>query len=282
MSKFRCPDCSNEYDKLISLSLHFRKAHNKTAKDLFVALKYKGIEPACKCGCGEQVKFLDVSRGFSDYVWGHASRVNNNWGHNQEAKLKGQKKRKQMLTNGEWKPFTEKATGEHWSKGKTKEIDDRIRKASETRETPEYKKISSQRMRENRLSGVIPTQSGQNHPMWKGGISPLNAYCRSSKKLYELWKYPLLLAAKFQCQYCFALGGNLEVHHDKITFSKILRLTAEAYNWGNLLGIYLEADHPEIQILKEKISETVVEYHVTNKVSGLVLCQECHKNVHKI
>lgn len=78
----KCPDCPDSYTSLVSLSVHYRKWHKKPAKDLFVKLNCGGQAPTCKCGCGKPVKFLDITRGFSEFAWGHASKVSgkNNWG----------------------------------------------------------------------------------------------------------------------------------------------------------------------------------------------------------
>jgi hypothetical protein len=121
--KIKCPICPNSYEKLVSLSLHFRRLHHKTSKDLYVALNCNGVVPTCKCGCGTELTFLDITRGgFGDYILGHASRVHNNWGHNTAALEKSQAVRRENWHNG---------TYQVWSKGLTKETDERIKVKSE-------------------------------------------------------------------------------------------------------------------------------------------------------
>jgi hypothetical protein len=284
---YKCPDCTNEYDKLISLSLHYRKGHKKTSKELAISLNHGGQEPTCRCGCGQPVKFLDISRGFSEFILGHAARVpgKNNWGNNAKAKEKSLETRKEMIKSGEWKPFSEKSTGEHWAKGKTKETDLRIAKAMLTRETKEYKLVSSQRMKENRKNGTIPTLIGPSHPQWNGGTSSLLATCHADKRLFDEWKYPKLLASKFTCQTCGKENrkGNqviLHVHHDKIKMSTIVRLCAEQNDWEDFYGKSLKDSSIDTFEIKKKISNDVCDFHIKNNVSGVVLCEVCHNIIH--
>lgn len=282
---FKCPDCSNEYDKLISLSLHYRKGHKKTAKELAISLNHGGQEPICKCGCGQPVKFLDVSRGFSEFVLGHAARMpgKNNWGNNTKAKEKSLETRKEMIKSGEWKPFSEKSTGEHWAKGKTAETDERIAraKASILNNSEEIERRSKQ-MKQNRLNGTIPTLYGSESSQWKGGISSLNHTCRSNARLYKEWKYPKLKYSEFKCSKCSS-SKYLEVHHDNETFSEIYIKIANEMGWQKKLteGLDPETDHQMI-ILKLDISEAVADYHICQNVSGVVLCSACHEEEHKL
>jgi hypothetical protein len=82
----KCPSCDYTNDNLNSLSIHYRKNHKGTAKQLCIELFHGGIEPTCACGCGTQVKFRAIEMGFSEYALGHQPRVKNIWGHNAEAK----------------------------------------------------------------------------------------------------------------------------------------------------------------------------------------------------
>ena len=273
--KIKCPDCDKSYDSLLSTSIHYRKTHQKSSKDFYVAHFLFGIEPTCKCGCGGAVKYLDITRGFSEYQQGHASRVNNNWGHNQEALLKSQTIRRENWNNGVYVP---------WSKGLTKETDERVaesgRKASKTINNNQEECLArSERMKRNRMDGTIPTLCKEQHSQWQGGISPLNHFCHANRRLYNDWKYPKLLMANFKCSICDNSRG-LEVHHDGETFSEILRKIASAFCWSDNLATSLEKDNQELIALKDKISDAVAEYHIKNNISGIVLCESCHKNQH--
>lgn len=274
---FKCPKCENEYDNIISLSKHWSRTHKEETKTLYMYINNLTSSPTCGCGCGQEVKFLDAGRGFSEYVWGHKARVANNF-NTEKSKTNSLQTRKKMLEEGTWKPFHEKESGEHWSKGKTAETDARIAKGRNSIiSNPEELKRRSVRMKENRLNGTIPTLT---HSQWKGGISSLNHTCMSNPKLYKEWIYPKLASKQFKCELCSS-SQNIEVHHDQETFSAIYNRFAEEYRYSLKLttSISPETD-PEIYMLKMMISDAVAEYHIDNNVSGKVLCEVCHKEQH--
>src|ERR1700743_3714920 len=97
---FKCPTCGYSSDNLISLSIHYRKKHKGTAKQLRIDLFHDGIEPTCGCGCGAPVKFYAIQMGFATFARGHQSRVHNNWGHNPDALLKSQDVRREQIAAG--------------------------------------------------------------------------------------------------------------------------------------------------------------------------------------
>ena len=123
-----CTRCERKFEKLVSLSIHFRSAHESTAKQLYVELYCEGVEPTCACGCGEETKFHSIKTGFSEYKWGHASRINNNWGHNKSAIENAKKERNKLLMQGKI---------QIWNKGLTKETDERVATYTEKMNTPE-------------------------------------------------------------------------------------------------------------------------------------------------
>ena len=279
---FSCPICPQHYSELISLSVHYRKQHKKTSQDLYVSLFCNNVIPLCKCGCGTQVKFLDITQGFREYKLGHASRVANNF-QTEKSRSNSKSARRKMLEDGSWKPFVTKETGEHWSKGLTKETDERIRKMADTVSLPEESARRSERMRRNRLNGVVRTLHKEEHSQWKGGVTSLLSYCHSNKKLFTEWKYPKLLKSNFSCEKCGASRDAnprplLEVHHDQQRMSEIVRYIAQTFGWKDHYAT-TPTDSESIE-MKEKISDAVAVYHIENNISGIVLCQECHKAIH--
>ena len=101
MENFKCSDCNKEYDSLKSLSSHRFQKHGIKPKVTYDEYVLNGDSYKCACGCGEETKFLGVVKGYRDYIRGHGSRVNNNWGHNPEAIKKSHETQKKMHASGE-------------------------------------------------------------------------------------------------------------------------------------------------------------------------------------
>lgn len=256
LSTFTCPVCK-EYQSsdLDSIRIHSQKKHKLSSMELYSQLLLKGAEVKCACGCGQTPKFWSLQRGFAKYVRGHSARVNNNWGHNETAKEKSLKKRR---AEGLW-------SRDPWNRGKTKDNDERLQKSSDT-----MKKLHGERysrlMRDNRLSGAIPSLTGSSHSRWKGGTSALGPLCRS--KIYRTWAFPKLQAAGFKCTRCPSTH-DLEVHHDGERFAEIMQK-----------GIQTLGEPGEDWDRKECFAEWVSWYHEINNVSGAVLCTACHVEQH--
>jgi|694.fasta_scaffold46071_5 hypothetical protein len=123
----KCPQCDFQIESINSLRIHASKKHDISSEDLYIQVVLKGIKPTCECGCGSDTKFNGLVNGYSKFVWGHASKVNNNWGHNKEAFKKSLTTRRKMWENGEI---------QGWCKGLTKD-DPRIASIIEKMNTPE-------------------------------------------------------------------------------------------------------------------------------------------------
>lgn len=113
--EFKCPYCDKRFDSYNGLTKHiFRyKEHGDdiTQEKLLTDFKYNGIRPKCKCGCGNYTDIrYDGGAHFSDYIHGHHSKINNNWGHNEQAKLHSAETRRKQYLLGE---------RDQWNKGKS-------------------------------------------------------------------------------------------------------------------------------------------------------------------
>ena len=101
----KCPYCGEEFKNYNGLSKHIfkYKAHgcDITKEKLLCDTNYGGNRPKCKCGCGEYTE-VGYNGGihFNDYVRGHQSRVHNNWGHNEKAKINSTNTRKNQFIVG--------------------------------------------------------------------------------------------------------------------------------------------------------------------------------------
>lgn len=112
--EFKCPYCEKRFETYNGLCKHifmYKEHGDITQEQLLTDYKYGGIRPKCKCGCGE---YTDISYAngahFCDYVRGHQSRIHNNWGHNEQAKIHSAKTRRKQYIDGE---------RNQWNKGKT-------------------------------------------------------------------------------------------------------------------------------------------------------------------
>ena len=108
----KCPYCGKEFQGFNSLSKHVLryKVHGDITKEkLLCDVKYGGVRPLCKCGCGKETPIsYQGGAHFCDYVQGHQSRVVNNWGHNERAKKKSAETRSRQYKSGE---------RQQWNKG---------------------------------------------------------------------------------------------------------------------------------------------------------------------
>ena len=279
----KCPECQEQFDSSLKMLAHARYVHKFNQETVYRKLHSIVDNPVCECGCEALVPYITFSVGYRKYARGHASRVKNNF-NSEKSMTNSIKKRREMLKDGTWKPYVNNETGTVWNSGLTKE-DPRVAKQIAKRETAEYKEKSSKRMKENRLSGKIPTLKGSKHSQWNGGTSPLLNVCHANKQLFENWKYPILEKSNFTCSSCGNQNrkGNavdLHVHHDKIQMATIVHLIAEREGWTQYYGLGTAADDPSLFEIKTKISNGVAEYHINNDISGVVLCKKCHSEKH--
>jgi len=257
-----CKLCRKEFNNNISLSRHMSKTHHIKCDQFYVDYFLNGEWPLCKCGCGEKVKWARQLKGFRDYIAGHQSRVHNNWGHNKKAIEKSAETRRQQYASGE----------RHvWNEGLTKENDERVKMngmSTSNGFSKDRKKRYSEIMKRNRLDGTVPTLYKEKSSQWKGGVSEVNNIARSNKRLYNEWKYPILVRDGFKCVECGQVGPSLHIHHDKEKMCEIVKKHVIDE------GIEMNFD------LKKSIADKIVDYHIVNKVSGITLCGECHEKYH--
>ena len=113
----KCEICDKDFDSLWGLSSHNVKKHDIKPQETFIKHNLEGISPKCNCGCGETPSFLGIKKGFRDFIHGHASRINNNWGHNTDAQKKSKDTQRRLYGSGELVI---------WNKGLTKDDDERL------------------------------------------------------------------------------------------------------------------------------------------------------------
>lgn len=130
-----CPYCGREFKNYNGLATHvlsFKKHGEKTREELLADTFYGGKRPKCKCGCGRETEIdWNGSPHYRDYVWGHASRVHNNWGHNDKAKDKSADTRRKRFKSGEIEIWNK---GKKWSETYTEEEIEKLKKVYKNKE----------------------------------------------------------------------------------------------------------------------------------------------------
>jgi hypothetical protein len=223
--------------------------------------------PKCKCGCGEELEWKRT--GYGKYKGRHGLILrlvtNNPWGRNKDAQIKSAETRRKQYASGE---------RHGWCYGLSKETDDRVRNlVDKTKNTilnnKNELKRRSEFMKKQWRDGTIHTLYRENSSQWKGGVSSIQNVARNDKRLYEQWKYPILIRDQFKCVDCGS-GRDLHVHHNCETFSDIIKkvMTLDDY------------EKVEDYDTKKRVTDKIVEYHVKNNVSGITLCKECHNKLH--
>jgi len=245
---FKC-NCNREFESYDSLRKHNGRTHKIKSQDFYVKFYLNGEYPTCKCGCGEKTNW--IGHGFREYRQGHIARIKNNWGHNQKAIDNSSKTRREQYKNGERKVWNDGLTIED------ERVANNLINAHKWVRSKEGRKLRSENMKKNRLDGTVPTLYGKDSSQWQGGTSPLSARVYASNKLYKEWKYPILKRAGFKCKECGS-SKDLHVHHNKEMMNEILK---------KFTG-------------KNNPVKKVVDYHVRNKVGGVVLCYNHHKKQH--
>jgi hypothetical protein len=266
MSEYICKLCvGQDFGCYESLRRHSSRVHKIKSQQFYVDFYLKGEWPKCACGCGKKVKWCYVAKNFRHYCAGHQSRIKNNWGHNPEAIAKSSETRRKQFDSGERTV---------WNVGLTKETDERVKNNVVSlvafSKTPEERKVRSDRMKKGRLAGTIRTLRGSEHSRWNGGTSRLRDMIYADVRLYKEWKYPILEKCDFKCVEC-GKGGNLHVHHNKEKMCDIVKKHIPTDTTDEMLHDFN---------IKRKLSDDVVDYHIQNKVSGITLCDKCHKKYH--
>jgi hypothetical protein len=255
-----CKHCQKELNSLDSLRIHSSKIHKITSQEVYNQYLLNGERPKCKCGCGEDTPFTTLQKGYKEWIRGHISRVKNNWGHNEKAINNSSKTRREQFNNGERTV---------WNDGLTKDTDIRIANYGKNVSksfTLDRKLQYSNQMRKNRLDGIVPTKWGIESANWKGGTSSINNLVRANKRLYNEWIYPILKRDEFKCTKCGSTK-ELEVHHNEEVMSEII-------------AKYVDKTKDYTFDEKREIMNMVIDYHISNDISGDTLCKSCHCDLH--
>ncbi len=70
-----CKICNESFSTSGKLSSHIRFIHKMPSYDYSLKYDYNGIIPLCKCGCGQQTSWINLNKGFSEYVQFHSNKL---------------------------------------------------------------------------------------------------------------------------------------------------------------------------------------------------------------
>ena len=190
MSKeFTCKICNKEFNNYKGLQTHSNLTHKIPSATFYVNFFLDGVRPTCKCGCGEETKWLGWQSGFRDYRRGHIARIHNNWGHNQKAIDNSAISRRKQHALGNIIPWNK---GKSWDETFSKEMQARLLIAS--RAPAKRAKLSKA------LKGRIFTEEHRR---------------KISASLTERWKCPILRNEQ-------RIRRLEQMHHrDHVTSSKL-------------------------------------------------------------
>lgn len=112
---------------------------------------------------------------------------------------------------------------------------------------------------------LVPHPRGENHPHWKGGITPL-IYALRSLDEYNQWRMDCLKRDWFRCQDCGS-KENLIVHHIQ-EFKEILATFLKEYDQFNPIED------------RETLIRLAIKYEpFWNVNNGKTLCEKCHNSI---
>jgi very-short-patch-repair endonuclease len=207
--QYKCEICEKEFKTLWGLSSHSVQKHDIKPRDLYIKFELNNEPPTCKCGCGEETNFLGIRKGFTDYIRGHSSRINNNWGHNPKVIKKSHETQKKMYESGELVI---------WNKGLTIE-DERVRKGTEKmlQNTERGDKISNSLKGKKRPKHVLERLHDGMVKYWSSDVNRekqryirkeyLNTYQYNNKTKLELKFEGLLISVGLEYQSQYVLCG---------------------------------------------------------------------------
>jgi very-short-patch-repair endonuclease len=106
----QCTYCTYQTDNKIKFAKHVLHVHKLNRQNYLIQTKYGGIQPVCKCGCGELMKYNAVLADFPSYNKKHLKTINKGktfeeiWGNpKSEKRVKAiSDARKQRFASGEY------------------------------------------------------------------------------------------------------------------------------------------------------------------------------------
>ena len=268
--EYKCPYCEKRFETYNGLCKHIfmYKEHGDsiTQEQLLTAYKYDGIRPKCKCGCGE---YTDISYAngahFCDYVKGHHSRINNNWGHNEQAKIHSAETRRRQYKNGE---------RIQWNKGKSWE---------ETYAEDKIKELIKNYSNENRNSKIaaklkgVPKSKEHAEKCRQNGRSE-NSILRNREKIHRmLTETEFSLSSKKETEFIEHCVKPLGIDYDTQYYLKDIHHYCDVFIPSKNIIIEFQGDYWHGNPLKYSDDE-LSEYQKKKVIKDNELREYCSEN----
>lgn len=218
---FKCPYCEESFNSYNGLCKHvFRFSDHKcdSKEQLLTDYAYNGVRPKCKCGCGEYTEIsYEGGAHFREYVQGHNSKVNNNWGHNEQAILKSAQTRREQYESGE---------RVQWNKGKKWTETFGKNKINELLET--YKDVQRNRKISLKLKGV-PKSEEHKESLKIAFNAPQYKECKSNALYERIKNQQFSLSSKLEDNFIETFIKPLNIEYVRQYYIKDINQYCDIY-----------------------------------------------------
>jgi G:T-mismatch repair DNA endonuclease (very short patch repair protein) len=263
--QYTCEICEKSYESLWGLSNHRSKKHDIRPKETYIKYILNNNKPTCKCGCGEEPKFLGINEGFRDFIRGHSSKINNNWGHNPQAQKKSKETQKKMYDSGEIVI---------WNKGLTKHDDPRLDYGDKFRFNKERSEKISKALKGRKMSEDVMKRLDQG--MRKYWSKKENREKQSHKRVNHIKKNGFVPTSKVEKYFGDILTECGFNFYEQFYVREIKALYDFKINDRNIL-IEVDGDFWHCNP-NTKFSEPTIEHQRKNLIKDKIKNEWCKNN----
>lgn len=207
---FKCKICEEKFETKRALATHLQKVHKMSTKDYTIEFLYENEQPMCPV-CGEETRYVSFS--FKKYCKGHSSHAESEAGRIGGIIKKTWSKGKTKEDNEILKKTSERFTGEgnpFFGKKHTEESIHKMKKNSML-----SKKEFQERIDSRSDDFIVKTEYGEYRSRQK---QLLQVICKKCDK--EDYKSLSNLENGSRCKYCFPLGKGSSFQNEIEQFLK--------------------------------------------------------------
>lgn len=223
----------------------------------------------CKCECGNEV-----------IVRGYILKRGDTTSCGCLQKEKRREMNKKMWEDEDFRQTQSNRAKEQWKDDNYRQM--QSDKMKEMWQNEEFKQMKSYKMKEQwqdeefrrMQSDKGKLMSGENHPSWKGGITPISDYLRHLL-IVKQWIDNCKKQVNYTCELTGKVGGELNTHHLK-AFSIIV---LEAHELNNIEIHKTIGEYTQEELYK--LEEYIASWHKDNS-NAVVLSEEVHILFHSL